>query len=122
MRRALLLVVLAACSQPFTPIEPVIEPDVRVEDAGADHDAHDGGAGCETIGRTGGTDTCLLFAYCGHRRLELDCSTRFTCVCSEAEIDGVPKTTQIAAQPAFCESPSPDLRPAFEAARRACRW
>ena len=125
MRRALLFLLCVACSEPFAPIEPplVVEdaspPDASTPDA--PHDEHEAGAACETIGRTGAADTCLLFATCGHRRFELDCSARFTCLCSEPDVDGGP-TKQIAAQPAFCESPSSDLRPAFEAARRACAW
>jgi hypothetical protein len=89
-------------------------------DAAADHDEHHGDPGaCETIGRTGGSDTCLLFAFCGHRHLQLDCSARFTCVCSEPDVDGGP-TKEVVAEPIFCEGASTDLGSALEAATRAC--
>jgi hypothetical protein len=50
-----------------------------------------------------------------------ECAARFTCLCSEPEIDGG-ATKRVAAQPAFCESPAPELASAFAAARRACGW
>ena len=120
------VVALTACSERFTPLEPPVDaqaaepPPIDASTERDDHDAHDGGA-CETIGRTGGSDTCLLFEYCGHRHFELDCSARFTCVCSEPEIDGG-ATKQIAAEPIYCESPVTEISSAFAAARRACAW
>ena len=124
--RALWLLALAACSERFTPSESPLDGstappaivDAAMENEG--HGDHDGGT-CETIGRTGGADTCQLFAYCGHRHFVVDCAARFTCVCSEPEIDGGP-TSEIAAQPIYCESAPTDLTPAFAAARAACGW
>jgi hypothetical protein len=128
VRVSLLSIALVACSEPFVTSEPVV--DAAVDDAGIDagapdaaseHDEHGDGGACDTVGRTGAADTCKLFAYCGHRHFEVDCAARFTCVCSEPEIDGGP-TKQIVAQPVFCESSASDMNAAFDAARRACGW
>lgn len=94
--------------------------------------AHDAGhvSTCETIGRTGPTTSCRLFAFCGHADFELECSVGISCVCRErraddagAAVDGGEQT--VAYEPIFCESPeasSADLRAAFAAATQACGW
>jgi hypothetical protein len=122
VRAAWLGLALVACSDRFTsdvPGDASVDAEV---DAGVDagHDAHDAGA-CETVGRTGAADTCLLFAYCGHRHFEVDCAARFTCVCSEPDVDAG-STKTVAAEPIFCGSPTTDLGSAFAAARRACAF
>jgi len=118
---------LGACSDKDTELRMPADASFDVvlidpTEAGGGHEGHTGHATtCETIGRTGGADTCLLFAYCGHSHFQLDCAARFTCVCSEPEVDGGP-TKQIVAQSIFCESVPSDLKPAFAAAQAACGW
>jgi hypothetical protein len=127
----LFFVMLAgACSDRFAATEPGLDADAG--DAGADVSAavdaaseldehHAAAAECDTFGRTGEGDTCRLFAYCGHGEFDVDCSARFTCICSQPEVDGG-ATKQIAAQPIFCESAANDLKSAFAAAHQACGW
>ena len=123
MRLPFFLLAFAACSDKDTELRaPTADASVDVVLIDPGHQDHSGhSTTCETIGRTGGADTCLLFAYCGHSHFQLDCAARFTCVCSQPEIDGGP-TKQIVAQPIFCESAPSDLKPAFAAAQTACGW
>jgi hypothetical protein len=114
-----------SCSTGFTPADPGFDAGIDTTSSvdaatDTDHANHDPGT-CETVGRTGGTDTCLLFAYCGHRHFQIDCAARFTCICSEPEVDGG-AAKEIVAEPTFCESPSTDLKAAFDAAGHACGW
>lgn len=118
---------LVACSDRFAsdeqaPIDASTDAS-EASDASSDvvdeHAAH--AAACDTIGRTGASDTCKLFAYCGHQSFEVDCSARFTCICSEPDLDGGP-TKQVVAEPIFCGSADNDLKSAFAAAHRACGW
>jgi hypothetical protein len=119
----------ASCSDRFAADEPIggdagvgDGADVAAPvDASPEHDEHHAAAAqCDTFGRTGEGDTCKLFAYCGHGEFDLDCTARFTCICSQPEVDG--GTKQIAAQPIFCESAANDLKSAFAAAHQACGW
>lgn len=117
-----LSILLVACGDRDTEVRRPADAsfDVVLVDP-AEAGAHAHGATCDTIGRTGATDACLLFAYCGHRQFELDCSARFTCSCSEVGIDGGPTKT-VVADPIYCESDPADLRGAFDRARSACGW
>jgi hypothetical protein len=131
-RSGVIAIALVGCSEPFASLDPVVDAggdssldsssaDAGTLDAASDHETHGDGGVCETVGRTGAADTCKLFAYCGHRHFEVDCTARFTCICSEPEVDGG-ATKQIVAHPTYCESPAADMNAAFEAARRACGW